>query len=91
LIYHCVACRDSLSNIHVSFQQEFLATYLTGRKKNPHWFCKNCGSTLGTDLTWLMENILVDEEPRVTINLRMLKDIRISELKTERREGMRNM
>jgi hypothetical protein len=38
-----------------------------------------------------MENILVDEEPRVTINLRMLKDIRISELKTERREGMRNM
>jgi hypothetical protein len=37
-----------------------------------------------------MENVLVDEEPRVTINLRMLKDIRIRELKTEKREGMRN-
>jgi hypothetical protein len=41
--------------------QEFLATYLTARRKNPHWFCKNCGSTLGTDLAWLMENILVNE------------------------------
>ena len=41
-------------------------------------------------MSWLMENVLVDEEPRVTINLRMLKDIRIRELKTEKREGMRN-
>jgi hypothetical protein len=69
--------------------QEFSATYLTARRKNPHWFCKNCGSTLGTDLAWLMENILVNEEPRVTINLRMLKDIRIRDLKIEKREGMR--
>jgi hypothetical protein len=69
--------------------QEFLATYLTARRKNPHWFCKNCGSTLGTDLAWLMENIMVNEEPRVTINLRMLKDIRIKELKIQKREGMR--
>ena len=75
--------------IHSFFPQEYLATYLTGRKKNPHWFCKNCGSTLGTDLSWLMENILINEEPRVTINLRMLRNIRIRELKTERREGMR--
>jgi len=40
-------------------------------------------------LAWLMENILVNEEPRVTINLRMLKDIRIRDLKIEKREGMR--
>jgi hypothetical protein len=31
----------------------------------------------------------VNEEPRVTINLRMLKDIRIKELKIQKREGMR--
>jgi hypothetical protein len=37
-----------------------------------------------------MENVLVNEEPRVTINLRMLKDIRVGELKIEKRAGMRN-
>jgi hypothetical protein len=37
-----------------------------------------------------MENVLVDEEPRVTINLRMLKDIRIGELKIQKRGGMRD-
>jgi hypothetical protein len=36
-----------------------------------------------------MENVLVDEEPRVTINLRMLRDIRIGDVKTRRLEGMR--
>jgi hypothetical protein len=36
-----------------------------------------------------MENILINEEPRVTINLRMLRNTRIRELKSERREGMR--
>lgn len=72
-----------------SQKQAYLSTYLTGRRKNPHWFCKNCGSTLGTDLTWLMENVLGDEEPRVTVNLRMLRDIRVRELKVSKREGMR--
>lgn len=81
--------RKADPNRSLLLKQEFLSTYLTGRRKNPHWFCKNCGSTLGTDLTWLMENVLGDEEPRVTVNLRMLRDVRVRELKVSKREGMR--
>lgn len=58
---------------------------MTGSKKNPHWFCSLCGSALGTDLTWLMENVF-HGEPRCSINLRMLKDVRPQEL-TTRKEG----
>jgi len=61
-----------------------------GSKKNPHWFCKLCGSTLGTDLTWLMENVFHDE-PRYTINLRMLKDVEVKQLTTKEVQGMRDM
>lgn len=43
------------------------------------------GSTLGTNLSWICENVL-HTEPRATINLRMLRDIRPSELQ-KRHEG----
>ena len=43
------------------------------------------GSTLGTNLSWICENVL-QTEPRATINLRMLRDIRPSELQ-KRHEG----
>jgi len=43
------------------------------------------GCTLGTNLTWICENVM-RTEPRATINLRMLRDIRPSELQ-KRHEG----
>lgn len=58
-------------------------------KKNPHWFCKLCGSTLGSDLGWLMENVFHDE-PRNTINLRMLKDIEPKQLTMKEVNYMKN-
>lgn len=70
-------------------EQEHRAQYLCGARKNPHWFCGLCGSTLGTDLTWLMESVM-HKEPRYTINLRMLKDIRPAELQTRPETYMRS-
>lgn len=43
---------------------------------------------MGTDLTWLMENVF-HAEPRCTINLRMLRDIRPKELTTKHTGFMR--
>ena len=42
--------------------------YYTGPKKNPHWLCRYCGSALGTDLTWLMDNVFKSDH-RYTINV----------------------
>lgn len=72
---HCE--RTGLIAIHplakdVKFTQglEDLVEYYSGAKKNPHWFCNKCGSTLGTDLTWLMKEVFRAEN-RYTINVRL--------------------
>lgn len=65
--------------------KEHRSEYRTGSRKNPHWFCKLCGSSLGCDLTWVSREVFGQEE-RCTINLRMLRDIRPGEL-TVRKEG----
>lgn len=41
--------------------------YLCASKKNPHWFCGKCGSTLGTDISGLMRELGVEE--RYSINV----------------------
>ena len=53
----------------VEFTQglEDRVSYYTGAKKCPHWFCRKCGSVVGTDLTCLMENVF-GMENRTTIN-----------------------
>jgi len=37
-----------------------------------------------------MANVLVGEEARATVNLRMLRDVRVGELKTRPLPGMRS-
>lgn len=55
---------------HIEFTQglEDRVNYYTAMKKNPHWFCRKCGSTLGTDLTYLMKEVL-GMENRCSINV----------------------
>ncbi|KAL1589633.1 hypothetical protein WHR41_01526 [Cladosporium halotolerans] len=91
---HCerkglIACHPKAKDVVFTQGLEHRAEYLCGARKNPHWFCGLCGSTLGTDLTWLMENVM-HKEPRYTINLRMLKDIRPAELQTRPETYMRS-
>ncbi|GAB7328949.1 hypothetical protein MBLNU13_g00819t2 [Cladosporium sp. NU13] len=95
---HCerkglISCHPKLADVNfieigiadAVFEKEQRGEYYCGPKKHPHWFCKTCGSTLGTNLSWICENVL-QTEPRATINLRMLRDIRPSELQ-KRHEG----
>jgi hypothetical protein len=42
--------------------------YRSATKMNPHYICGKCGCFLGTDLTWMMENVFKDES-RWTINV----------------------
>ena len=43
-------------------------SYYFATKKNPQWICRHCGSALGTDLTYLMEEVF-KAESRCTINV----------------------
>lgn len=79
--------------------------YYTGKKENPHWFCRRCASVLGIDLTNLMATRGM--ENRYTINvslllatessglmiaqLRMLKDFDLGKLKTREEKRGRDM
>lgn len=59
--------------------------YLTTEHTHDLPLITTIGCTLGTNLSWICENVL-QTEPRATINLRMLRDIRPSELQ-KRHEG----
>jgi hypothetical protein len=87
---HCerkglISCHPKLADVKFSQGLEHRGEYYCAAKKHPHWICKLCGCTLGTNLSWICENVL-HTEPRATINLRMLRDIRPSELQ-KRHEG----
>ncbi|KAK4544220.1 hypothetical protein LTR36_004430 [Oleoguttula mirabilis] len=56
--------------------------YLLGAKMNPQWFCRVCGSAVGTDLSPL--TTLLGLEERYSINLRMLKDFDAEKLKVRK-------
>ncbi|EME81642.1 uncharacterized protein MYCFIDRAFT_19570, partial [Pseudocercospora fijiensis CIRAD86] len=38
------------SNVEITRGEEAITKYKFGAKQNPHWFCKNCGSVIATDL-----------------------------------------
>ena len=73
---NCSYCeRNGYIGVHplakdVEFTQglEDRVSYYTAMKKNPHWFCRKCGSVVGTDLTWLMKEVF-GMENRMTINV----------------------
>ncbi|KAM0723546.1 hypothetical protein Q7P37_000533 [Cladosporium fusiforme] len=93
---HCetkgqISCHPKMENVVFTQGLAHRNTYLTASRNNPHWFCALCGSTLGTDLTWLTENVFHDGEPRCTINLRMLKDVRPQELTVRKESYMRDV
>ncbi|KAK3686923.1 hypothetical protein LTR37_019321 [Vermiconidia calcicola] len=64
--------------------------YYCGAKNNPHWFCRKCGSVVGSDLTHLMTEVL-GMENRMTVNVRMLKDYDPDKLMTRKMKFMKNM
>ncbi|CZT21998.1 uncharacterized protein RCC_07867 [Ramularia collo-cygni] len=91
---HCSYCqRNGILPIHpksanVVFTQglEERKEYLTASKKCPQWFCGQCGSCIGTDLSVLAKEMGM--EGRYSINLRMLKDFDVSKIEVKKVGGM---
>ena len=52
-----IAVHPKTSNIEWIQGLEDRTEYLYGNKKCPQWFCRKCGSVVGTDLTYLMEKV----------------------------------
>jgi hypothetical protein len=73
---NCSMCeRNGYWGVHplakdVEFTQglEDRTNYYFAAKKSPVWLCRHCGSVLGTDLTFLMEEVFKTEN-RCTINV----------------------
>lgn len=73
---HCSHCERQgalcvhplVENIEWTQGVEHRGTYLCASKKSPHFFCKNCGCFLATDLSWLMENVFKSEN-RMSMNV----------------------
>ncbi|OQO15315.1 hypothetical protein B0A48_00698 [Cryoendolithus antarcticus] len=74
---------------NVEFTQglEHRKEYRCGRGICPHWFCEKCGCVLGSDLTAIEK--MFGGEARNTINLRMLKDIPLDQLRIEKNHVMK--
>ncbi|KAF2483692.1 hypothetical protein BDY17DRAFT_324406 [Neohortaea acidophila] len=67
---------------------EFREEYLCGARRAAHWFCRRCGSVLGTDLRGVMRSLGAEE--RVGINVRMLADFDLNRIATRKLTAMRD-
>lgn len=65
-----IAAHPKAANVHFTRGLEHRAQYLCGAGQNPHWFCRRCGSSIGTDLSPLMARF--GAEARYNINVRSL-------------------
>nr|OQO17214.1 hypothetical protein B0A51_15849 [Rachicladosporium sp. CCFEE 5018] len=89
---HCLrqgytSCHPLAKNVEFTQGLEHRKEYRCGRGICPHWFCEKCGCVLGSDLTAIEK--MFGGEARNTINLRMLKDISLDQLRIEKNHVMK--
>ncbi|KAK5119797.1 hypothetical protein LTR85_007123 [Meristemomyces frigidus] len=63
--------------------------YMFATEQCAQWFCRKCGSAVGTDLSKLMARLGIEE--RCGVNVRMLKDFDAEKLKVTRNEMARHL
>jgi len=70
---HCerlgyIVCHPKVENVEFKQGLEDRVEYRCAGKKNPHWFCRKCGSGVGTDIRDVTENVM-KTEARYTVNV----------------------
>ncbi|KAL2354637.1 Mss4-like protein [Cryomyces antarcticus] len=68
-------------NVKLERGQDSMKEYRMGSKTKPHFFCKECGSSVWIDLD------MPEPNDRLAVNVRLFKDVDLNKLQYETRHG----